>query len=97
MERKLVYKDSDGIRRTAIADDETPGKLVVNTELNLGRLLENNAALEEEQQGRGDKLVARVPLTVWEQSIHEDWDERDWKRWLNDPDNRAFRVWKGQV
>jgi hypothetical protein len=97
MERKLVYRDSDGIRRTAIVDDETPDKLVVNTELNLGRLLENNAALEEAQRGRGDKLVARAPLTVYERSIHEGWDDNDWKRWLNDPDNRAFRVWKGRV
>lgn len=44
-----------------------------------------------------NKLLARVPLTVYEKSLHEGWDEADWKKWLNDPDNKHFRVWQGQV
>lgn len=97
MEHKLVYQDFDGIRRTAIWDDDKPGVLTVNTEVQLGRLLENNAALEEQQVGRDFKLAARVPLTIWEQSFHENWDEARWARFLNDPDYKYLRVWKGRV
>lgn len=43
--------------------------------------------------------VARVPLTVYEKALREGWadDQDKWRRWLNDPDNAAFRVWEGQV
>jgi hypothetical protein len=36
-------------------------------------------------------------MTIYEQSIHEGWTDKDWAKWLNDPDNRAFRVWRGSV
>jgi len=45
-----------------------------------------------------NKLVARgVPVSVAERAMREDWDEKDWAKWLNDPDNAAFRVWPGRV
>jgi hypothetical protein len=71
---------------------------VVNTEVDCTQLVENNRALAESHPQRStNKLVARVPLTIYERSVHENWDEDDWKRWLNDPDNAAFRVWPGRV
>jgi hypothetical protein len=36
-------------------------------------------------------------MTVAEQAIREQWDDNDWKRGLNDPDNAAFRIWPGRV
>jgi hypothetical protein len=43
--------------------------------------------------------VARVPMVVYEQAMREGWaeDQAAWTRWLNDPDNKAFRVWEGTV
>jgi hypothetical protein len=40
-----------------------------------------------------------VPMTVVETAMREGWfnDKAAWRRWLNDRDNRAFRVWGGQV
>lgn len=58
---------------------------------------QRNRELGEQQTG-SMKLIARgVPLFVWEQSEREQWDEKRWAQWLNDPDNRAFRVWQGKV
>jgi hypothetical protein len=62
------------------------------------QIIETNKALSEAHPARStNKLVARAPLTVYEQSIRENWDEEQWRRWLNDPDNAAFRVWKGRL
>lgn len=44
-----------------------------------------------------NKLLARVPMTVYEKSIIEQWGDDDWKKWLNDSDNKMFRVWEGRV
>lgn len=97
-ESRMTYRNSDGVRRTSIVDTDRPGELVVKTEVDVTRLLENNKALRELHPEKSvNKLVARVPMTVYEQSIHENWDEGDWKKWLNDPDNAMFRVWAGRV
>lgn len=98
-EVKRVYHDQDGVRRTSIWDDERPYELTVHTQVDMDRVIENNKIMRELQPARStNKLVARgVPMTVVEQSIREQWDDGDWKKWLNDPDNRAFRVWEGQV
>jgi hypothetical protein len=80
------------------SDDAEPGVIRVNTELNLDEIL---AGVQRDRElhpvKSNNKLVARVPMTVYEQSIHENWDEERWKRWLNDPQNDPFRVWRGQV
>lgn len=86
------------MRRTMFSDTDAPGILRVKTEVDVTSLIDNNRALAETQNPRStNKLVARVPMTVYEKSILEGWDEGDWKKWLNDPDNAAFRVWKGMV
>lgn len=98
MESKVVYRNSDGVRRTSIVDTENPWVLKVLTEVNMDPVLEGIKRDRELQPQRSvNKVVARVPMTVMEQSIHEQWDEAKWKQWLNDPDNAAFRVWQGRV
>ncbi len=98
MESKIVYSSQDGRRRTSISDTDNPGILRVNTELEMDEII---AGIERDRDlvksGTTNKLVARVPMTVMERSIHEQWDEADWKKWLNDPDNAAFRIWPGRV
>lgn len=98
MESRLVYRNSDGVRRTALIDQERPDRFTVHTEVEMDKVLESIKRDRELQDPRStNKLVARVPMTIVEKSIHEQWDEADWKKWLNDPDNAAFRVWQGQV
>jgi len=98
MESKILYRDSDGVKRTFLVDQEQPHKFTVHTEVEMDEVLEGiKRARESEKPGTTNKLVARVPMTVYEQSLIEQWDEADWKKWLNDPDNAAFRIWPGMV
>jgi hypothetical protein len=98
MERKHVYRNSDGVRRTLHWRDDDPDSFAINTEVDVSQLVKHNAEIEALLPQRAtNKLVARVPLTIYEQSIREDWDEDQWKHWLNDSDNAMFRIWKGKV
>lgn len=97
-EIKHTYFDDYGIQRTLIQDTETPDLVTQQVQQDVTRIVEGNAILAEEHAQRStNKLLARVPMSVYEQSIREKWDDNDWKKFLNDPDNAAFRVWKGQV
>ena len=95
----MIYRDSGGVRRTMIWDDGKPLDLTVHTEQLLDATIDVNHEMRELHPRRStNKLIARgVPITVAEQAMREDWDEKDWAKWLNDPDNAAFRVWRGRV
>jgi len=99
MEYKRTYRDDGGVKRTGIWDDETPHLYHVRTEVDLTQAIENNKIMRELHPRRSNnKLIARgVPLTVAEKAMREQWDERDWAKWLDDPDNAAFRIWQGRV
>jgi hypothetical protein len=99
-EHKILYQNRDGVKRTMIADTETPDKFTVHTSVEMDRVLESIKEAQEVEAGKSrptNRHLARVPMTVYEQSIVEQWDENRWKQWLNDPDNAYFRVWPGRV
>jgi hypothetical protein len=98
-EKKVVYRDDGALKRTMIWEDDQPETVHVYTEQDLEQTIKNNKELQELHPRRStNKLVARgVPVSVYEKSILEGWDSSDWNRWLNDPSNRAFRVWQGRV
>jgi hypothetical protein len=98
-EKRVVYRDDGAVKRTLIVDDDVPDLVHVVTEQDLTRAVENNHLLRELHPKRStNKLLARgVPIAVAEKAILENWDEQDWARWLDDPDNAAFRVWPGRV
>jgi len=96
MPKSFVYQHRDGVKRTMHVEDEN--KFHISTEVQLDAVLESiKRDRDNLKAGATDKIVARVPMTIYEQSVREQWDEDDWKRWLNDPDNRCFRVWEGRV
>jgi hypothetical protein len=95
-EHKFVYQDEHGIRRTLVYDDDKPKQFAVVAEADMTNLAEVNRAQGAHESARhGMTTLARVPFTVWERAHHEDWDDKDWNRFLNDPDNRDYRVWRG--
>lgn len=100
-ESRLTYRNSGGVRRTSIVDEaDRPGRITIHTEADMTQVVEDVKALRETSAAKATSshtLLARAPMTVYEQSIHENWDESDWNRWLNDPDNAAFRVYQGRV
>lgn len=98
MQRAFVYEDANGVRRTLIADDERPDQFTVHTEQDIEPVLESVARDRELMTHNGvNKLAARIPVSIYERSIHEEWSEETWKRWLNSAEAEPFRIWKGNL
>jgi len=96
-ERSTVYRDGDGVRRTLITDDALDG-FVVRTEQDVEPILESVARDREIMSHNGvNKLLARIPISIFERSVHQQWDESDWRRWLNSAEAAPFRIWEGRV
>ena len=100
MERRSVERDGT-ITRTLVSGD-LHDDLVVHTEQDVGAILDHVHELREHTTHNPNGLMrhaAKVPVTVYEQAVREGWvnDQDAWRAWLNDPDNKAFRVWKGRV
>jgi hypothetical protein len=38
-------------------------------------------------------------MVIYQKALREGWhnDQKAWKRWLNDSDNKVFRTWEGKV
>lgn len=97
-ERQRIYRDSDGVRRTLIWDDEDPDQVVVQTEQDIEPILDSVERDRAIMAHNGhNKLLARVPVAVYERAVIEQWDEDDWARYLNSPEAAPFRVWQGRV
>jgi hypothetical protein len=96
-ERSRVYQNGYGVRRTLIVDDERPG-FVVNTEQDIEPVLDSIERDRATMAHDGvNKLLARIPIAIFERSVHEQWDEGDWKKWLNSSEAAPFRIWRGRV
>lgn len=92
-----TYQNRDGVRRTVIIDPDRPYSPIVHTEQDIEPILEGIARDRDNMRHGVNKVVARIPITIYERSIHEDWDEGDWKRWLNSTEAAPFRIWGGRV
>ena len=63
-------------------------------------ILTLNKELQKEERGWGEgKRVASIPLVVWEGLLRDGTanDTKKLRKWLNDPDNNAFRTKKGRI
>jgi hypothetical protein len=101
-EDKSLLRYNPAIKKTSslILDDEKPDTLNVAWSQDVTDIIKQNQIDEEDHKPRGDlKLAARIPLAVWNhlQEIGIAKDPEALKKWLNDPDNRAHRVWKGRL
>lgn len=95
---KYVYRNSDGIKRTFYVDPDKPYSPLVHTEQDVEEIIDGVNRDREIMKNNGpNKLVARVPATVFEESIHNNWDDGDWKKYLNSSEARPFRIWEGEV
>jgi hypothetical protein len=53
----------------------------------------------ELEPGKEFRYAAEIPHHVWWKAVRDGWvnDRQAWKRWANNPDNKAFRVWPGRL
>lgn len=85
------------VRRVHVEQD---GTFHLSTEQDLESVVEENKRLRENQTGKENfRLAARIPVHVAEKAFREGWfhDDNAWKKWLNDGENRDFRVYEGQI
>lgn len=93
-----IYAQDGNVTRSAY--DEPDGTFHLYVEQDLEDAIEENKALAENQTGKEMfRLAARVPVPVVEKAMIEGWfhDDDAWKKWMNDGDNRDFRVWGGRI
>jgi len=74
-------------------------KNIYHTAQNVRPVIEHARALRELEPGKTFRHAAEIPKVIWNKALREGWhnDKKAWKRWLNDPDNKAFRVWQGKI
>lgn len=101
MAREALKRDlKNGIVTDLLVDDDFDGFVVSSTQ-DIEELKRRNHGLEElhSEPGREMRLAASIPLVIWNKLVHEGIanDPDRLKAWLNDPDNRVFRVWKGRM
>ena len=53
--------------------------------------------MSELQPSKEFRHAAYVPSFVYDQSLRENWDRKDWKKWANDPANKNWRTWPGRL
>lgn len=88
-------------RSDLIMDEDDPSKLHIAWEQRVDHILKDNHEMEaaHSQAGSDMRLAARIPLKVWSH-LQETGIARDpvaLKAWLNDPNNKKLRVWKGNL
>jgi hypothetical protein len=103
---KLIDKD---IIRSKVAHHDENGGIVIATEQDVTDIIEQNKKEYNMNTGRWkedvlENKIASIPLTVIDtlnqKGIMKGFDVVDQKKfraWLNDPDNRFFRTRQGKI
>lgn len=94
--------------KTLLDKNEQTSKYLVSDETHLVQVTEQDVspiidlAKAHQDHGKWDselKPVAEIPMVVVERMMQDgSWgDPAAMKRWLNDPQNDCFRIWRGRV
>lgn len=103
VKRVLLEESPHGQYRQYMDFDQTTGEPIGIKTVYMNRPTANMTVKDKELYERGllgnkdMKPRANVPHSVMHQALKEGWSERDWKRWINDPENRDFRITDGVV
>ena len=101
-ERMRIYRDSDGIKKTMIWDDEDSSQVTIKTEQDLTEILDGIARDRELSAGRrarDQEPTHRIPTIVYEdlklRGIADDDDA--FRKWLNSSEATPWRIRAGTV
>lgn len=78
---------------------DTNGDLLFMEEWDDDLALEEAALARQMPQSKDIRQTAVIPDSVRARALREGWyfDDKAWKRWMNDSDNRKLRVSEGRV
>ena len=96
---KILRSEYNGITEYQHVDNSKPRDLILETVQDCQPILDYVKQERERPVGKEWRKVAVIPLTVYDKAAREGWlhDKARWHRWMNDPDNAAFRVWNGNI
>lgn len=100
-DRRLLHRSPLGVTEYYVPTNDD--SFVIQTVQDVEPLLDKNKAdfnmvTKSDRWGDG-KLVARVPLVIWDQWTRMGWtkDQSKLKALLNDADNQFLRIWPGRL
>lgn len=101
---KEVYFDNGTVKRT-IHTDAHSDEFTVQTAQDVEPVIELAQTMRDAHEVIGHRKsrnmvpVAEVPMQIYEQAAREGWlhDKKKWNAWLNDPQNKCFRITDGRV
>ena len=108
MSKKLPIENT-GVTKTILHSDDSEGKIHIETTQDVQPVLEENKIRRNLGEFHNKKKdwyhAASIPLVVVQQLVKKGImhphgavkDKARFKKWVNDPDNRAFRIWQGNV
>ena len=101
--KRLFNRDPDFGITEWFTYDESSDKFSLTIEQDVGAQVESNrqaynSVTSLDRWGDG-KVVARVPLSIYTKWMVEGKDKDDafLRRWVNDPENKYFRVRPGRI
>lgn len=86
------------VRKVAHIDD-VDGTITIEHKSDVTGLVDMAKVMADEPPGKDFRHAAFIPQDVMDRAFKEGWfnDPKAWKRWANDPNNRAFRTWQGNL
>lgn len=96
---KTLLSHTGDILKTIHSDNSDPDRLVFVSEQDLEATFKSVQMRREAPMDPDMKPVAEIPGVIVEQMMRDgSWNDPDAiKKWLNDPQNECFRIWKGRV
>ena len=95
---KTIFSKTQTSEKALISESQTD-ELYVYSKQDVAPVIEQAKSLAEKPMDKEFRPVAVIPEIFVEQMMRDgSWhDPAAIKRWLNDPQNKCFRVWGGRV
>lgn len=99
MAEKTLLRQTGDLRSTIVTDTADADRCTFVTEQDLNATFKSIAMKKEQKHDKDFKPVAEIPAIVVEQMMRDGTfnDPDALKHWLNNPDNKCFRIWPGRV
>jgi len=98
MSKKLISRYL-GMEEYVHTDNSRPNDLIIETRQDLSPVIDHVLELRDRPLGKEWRHVAEIPMYFFDQwakegSLH---DKTKIRKWLDDPQNKPFRVWQGRM
>lgn len=99
MADRILLDSYLGMQEYQHIDPMRPQDLIIETVQDCDPIIEAVKLARERPVGKEWRHVASVPMCFFDKAAKEGWlhDDAKWHAFLNDPDNKAFRVWGGRM